>query len=135
MKPWVYQGQETLNVPTGYTNFVYLITHIETGKFYVGKKQFYSERSKPPLKGKVRRRRSVQESNWRSYYGSCVELSADVLGYGEDAFTREIIHLCKSKSEASYLEAKEQFDRDVLFRKDSYNGNICVKVLRSHFRR
>ena len=47
---------------------------------------------------------------------------------GKEKFTREILHLCKSKGECNYIEAKEQFARGVLESDDYYNGHIRVRV-------
>jgi hypothetical protein len=47
---------------------------------------------------------------------------------GDEGFYREILHLCKTKGECSYMEAKEQFDREVLFTDDYYNGIIQIKL-------
>jgi hypothetical protein len=55
-------------------------------------------------------------------------LNADVEELGEENFTREILHYCQSKGMLSYLEAKEQFDREVLLSDDYYNGIINVRV-------
>jgi len=51
---------------------------------------------------------------------------------GKDKFTREILYYCKSKSECSYIEAREQFSRRVLESTDYYNGHIQVRVHGSH---
>ena len=53
------------------------------------------------------------ESDWRDYYGSNKHLQEDVKKMGEDFFHREILHICKTKGECAYMEAKEQFDREV----------------------
>jgi hypothetical protein len=45
------------------------------------------------------------------------------------------LHLCMSKGEMSYLEAKEQFDRDVLLSSEYYNGIINCKIHRNHVKR
>jgi hypothetical protein len=68
------------------------------------------------------------ESDWRKYWGSSKHLQEDIDKYGEDNFNREIIHLCKTKGECAYLEAKEQFDRDVLLTDDYYNGIIQIRL-------
>ena len=47
---------------------------------------------------------------------------------GTDFFHREILHLCKTKGECAYMEAKEQFDREVLLTEDYYNGIISCKI-------
>lgn len=111
--------------------FVYLITNLTTGKKYVGKKFFYSMKTKV-LKGKKKRFKVF--SDWQTYYGSNTELQNDVTIIGKEQFKREIIHLCKSKGECGYLEAKEQFDRSVLESNDYYNTWIMVRVRKSHIR-
>lgn len=128
MSDWIYQGQIIDELPEGCEAFVYLITNKKNGKKYVGKKLAYFKTTKPPLKGKKRKRRGTKESDWREYWGSSDNLKEDVEKYGEKNFTREILHVCPSRGIASYLEAKEQFDRDVLLTDDYYNGIINVRV-------
>lgn len=128
---WYYQDNEVLGVPEGYVGFVYVITRLSDSKKYVGQKGFYSKVTRPPLKGKTRKRRSLKESGWQDYYGSNAELQADVLSEGRGGFRREILHLCKTKSEMNYREMKEQIVRDVLLRDDYYNGFVGGKITRS----
>jgi hypothetical protein len=125
---WTYQNQIIDEIPEGYIGFVYIITNKTTGQKYIGKKLAQFKRTKPPLKGKRLKRRSVVESDWREYYGSSDRLNADVQALGPENFTREILYLCKSKAELSYLEAREQFERRVLETDDYYNGIINVRV-------
>jgi hypothetical protein len=125
---WTYQGINVEEIPEGIIGFVYLITNLTTGRKYIGKKLAQFKRTKPPLKGKKRKRKTTVESDWRDYWGSSENLQADVAALGPDKFTREIIYYCKSRSELSYLEAKEQFDRCVLETDDYYNGIINVRV-------
>ena len=125
---WTYQGIIVGEIPEGIIGFVYLITNLTTGRKYIGKKLAQFKRTKPPLKGKKRKRKTTVESDWRDYWGSSESLQADVAALGPEQFTREIIYYCKSRSELSYLEAKEQFDRCVLETDDYYNGIINVRV-------
>lgn len=111
--------------------FVYLITNTLTNKKYIGKKFFYTQKTKV-VKGKKKRFKVF--SDWQTYYGSNTELQNDVTIHGQENFTREIIHLCKSKGECGYLEAKEQFDRGVLESNDYYNTWIMVRVRQSHIK-
>jgi len=76
--------------------------------------------------------RSKIDSDWQEYYGSNLELNKDVETLGKENFRREILFYCKSKSECSYVEAREQFSRKVLESKDYYNGQISVRVHGSH---
>jgi hypothetical protein len=125
---WTFQNQIIDEIPEGYIGFVYIITNKTTGQKYIGKKLAQFKRTKPPLKRKKLKRRSVVESDWREYYGSSDRLNADVQSLGPENFTREILYLCKSKAELSYLEAREQFERRVLETDDYYNGIINVRV-------
>jgi hypothetical protein len=125
---WSYEGKIVEEIPEGYIGFVYIITNLQTGQKYIGKKLSQFRKTRPPLKGKRLKRRSVVESDWRDYWGSSDRLNADVQALGEENFTREILYLCKSKAEMSYLEAREQFERRVLESDEYYNGIINVRV-------
>ncbi len=125
---WTYKGKEVESIPDEYEGFVYLITNIKTGQKYIGKKLAKFKTTKPPLKGKKNKRRGFKESDWKDYWGSSDRLNADVTALGPENFTREILYLCKSRAEMSYIEAKEQFDRRVLETDEYYNGIINVRV-------
>jgi hypothetical protein len=130
---WLYNGKEfTTEMIDNYVGFVYIITDLSNNKKYVGKKIFQSKRRLAPLKGKTRRRTKIVESDWMDYYGSSEEVRMLVEEKGADNFKREILHLCNSKGEMSYLELKEQMDREVLLNDEYYNGIIQVKIHRSH---
>lgn len=130
---WLYNGEEFTSEMIGdFVGFVYIITDLSNNKKYVGKKIFQSKRKLAPLKGKTRRRTKIVESDWMNYYGSSEEVKLMVEEKGSDNFKREILHLCNSKGEMSYLELKEQMDREVLLNDEYYNGIIQVKIHRSH---
>lgn len=132
---WFYEGEEFLaeNIDDN-VGFVYKIKNLETGKMYIGKKRFFTKVSKPPLKGKKRRRISRKMSDWKDYYGSNDTLKKDVVSLGPDKFRREILRLCKTLGEMSYYEAKLQFEYDVLRSSMFYNDWISVKVTRKHLK-
>lgn len=111
--------------------FVYLITNKQNGKQYIGKKFFWSSRTKQ-VKGKKKRLKI--ESDWQDYYGSNKVLAEEVQTLGKEHYEREILHLCKTKGECNYLEAMEQFTRKVLIGEEYYNEWIMVKVHRSHIK-
>ncbi len=126
--PWIYNGKELDELPVGCEAFVYLITNKTNGMMYVGKKLAKFKVTKAPLKGKKNKRRSTKESDWREYWGSSDRLKADVEQLGPENFNREILHFCPSRGIASYLEAREQFERKVLETDDYYNGIINVRI-------
>jgi hypothetical protein len=104
MEQWIYENKvfEPAQLED-WAGFVYLITDLDNGKKYIGKKNFWSTRRLPPLKGKTRRRVKKLESDWRDYYGSNEEVKLLVEESGGKRFKREIIRLCKTKGEMSYL--------------------------------
>ena len=91
---WTYKEKEIKEIedlPENTFGFIYEITHLPTGKKYIGKKQLLSERNvklgkketeilkeerklekkkgKTPSKKKV-----IKESDWKTYYGSHQEI-------------------------------------------------------------
>jgi hypothetical protein len=132
---WFYKGKVfTSEMIEDYVGFVYLITDKSNNKKYVGKKLLTSKRKLAPLKGKTRKRTVIKETDWQKYYGSSEEVKLMVEEKGVDNFHREILYLCMSKGQLGYLEAKYQFENDVLLRDDYYNGIIQCKIHRNHVR-
>jgi hypothetical protein len=116
------------NIPENPYGFIYIITNNITLKKYVGKKQMLTNKKRPPLKGKKNKRSNIVETDWKTYTSSSNELNNDILKYGKNNFTFEILKFCSSKSELAYYEAKEQFDREVLLKEDYYNGIINLRI-------
>lgn len=132
---WIYEGKEFNETPEEYQGFVYLLTETSTGKMYIGKKFFWKPKTLPVNKTRKRRIKTRVESDWRKYYGSSKEVQEIVESHGSEAFSREILKLCKSKGECSYYEAKLQFERDVLLSDDYYNAFIGCKIHAKHIRK
>ena len=128
---WYYENKLYDEAPKEYMGFVYLITDLVANKKYVGKKLFWNKRKLKPLKGKTSRIQVV-ESDWKNYYGSNGELQLIVETSDAERFEREILHLCTKKGIMSYLEAKEQFDRNVLLSDEYYNNFIGCKIHGKH---
>jgi len=129
---WQYNGIDfTEDLIGDNYGFVYRITNKTNNRKYIGKKFFYSTKTKQ-VKGK--KKRIKVSSDWQTYYGSSAELTKDVLQLGHDNFNREILHLCLSKGDCGYLEAKEQFICGALESDDYYNTWIMVRVRKSHLK-
>ena len=137
---WYYSGHEITELPEDTVGFVYLITNIATGKMYVGKKlaKFAKTTYKVvKLKNGTKKRKKIKSkinSDWQQYYGSSPNLTEDINLQGTHNFRREILYYCRSRSECSYIEAREQFSRRVLESDDYYNGHIQVRVHGSHIK-
>ena len=137
---WLYESKQVDQLPDDCVGFVYLITNKVSGRKYIGKKLAkFSKTTYKVVKlkngnKKKKKIRSKIDSDWQLYYGSSPELSKDIELLGTENFSREILYYCKSKSECSYIEAREQFARRVLESDDYYNGHIQVRVHGSHIK-
>lgn len=118
-------------IDAGYIGFIYEITDNLTGKKYIGKKLLIGKRRLPPLKGQKRKRIKMVESDWNTYFGSS-ELVQQLVSERQADFSREILFLCKAKGELSYVEAREQFAREVLLSDDYLNNFIGCKIHGKH---
>jgi hypothetical protein len=135
---WYYEDQLVETLPEECVGFVYIITNLTSDRKYIGKKlaKFSKTTYKTvKLKNGTKKKKKIRskiDSDWQDYYGSSPELTKDVTELGKENFRREILFYCQSKSECSYIEAREQFSRKVLESKDYYNGHIQVRVHGSH---
>ena len=115
--PWLYNEKvfesEDIN---DYFGFCYLLTDLENGKQYIGRKYFYSIRKKKGIRKKVR-----SESDWKSYYSSSKKVKQMVLESGPNRFKREILSLYIKKGQVNYNETKLLFQHNVL-EADNHRG-------------
>jgi hypothetical protein len=81
--------------------FVYIITNTQTGKAYVGCKQYYIGRTK-------------KKHKWETYMSSSKYLKADIEKIGKKHFTFEVIAEYKNKRSLRYYEAYYQMKWNVL---------------------
>lgn len=127
---WIYQGNtiETIeHMPINSYGFVYLITHIPTKKRYIGKKVIMFNRTLKPLKGTRKKRKTVKESDWKTYYGSNDEVKKLLVEGKESDFKREILEFAPTKTKLTYLETKYQFAHSVIEGDGYFNNTILGK--------
>ena len=133
--PWLYEGKPFTTDDIGdFFGFVYRITNIQSGKRYIGRKYFQQKRK--PRCGK---RRVTSESDWKRYYGSSAELSADRKLLGNAAFKREILSLHTRLGDVNFEETKQLFLHNVLTETLDgktplyYNSNILGRYMRKDY--
>ena len=133
--PWSYQGTTfTSEHIDDFFGFVYLITNLQTGKKYIGRKYFTQRRK--PRGGK---RKVTTERDWKRYYGSSKELKDDIKKFGHSIFRREIISLHKTLGKVNYEETKQLFLNNVLMEALDdgtpayYNSNILGRYMKKDY--
>ncbi len=134
MSDWTYRGVP-FDGPTDIKEtygMVYRITNTLTGKFYIGAKFFYRPHYKMVNKKK---KKSWVESDWREYWSSSDKLNADVVEFGKENFTREVLEIVKYRGMVKYCESKLIFALECLERDDCYNSIVGCKIHRRCVRR
>ena len=133
--PWIFEGTPFLseNIDDNF-GFVYLITNLQNGRKYIGRKYFWQFRTP---KGKKRKVKS--ESDWKKYYGSCPELKEDIERLGRQNFSRTILSLHKTAGKTNFEETRQLFLHGVLTESlDTggpayYNSNILSRYFRKDY--
>lgn len=145
-KWFVYDGETVTEYdsvekfPQGCVGFVYKITNLRSGKFYIGRKSLFSNTKKKLTKkelaehtgpGKKPTKKLVtKESDWENYWGSNKTLLQEVKDSGTSDFRREILKLCFNKKQLTYWEVHFQCVNEVLLTDKSYNDNVLAKFFR-----
>ena len=135
---WTYNGSvitELTDMPEGTIGFIYKITNVETGEYYVGKKNVLSVRKRKFGKKEIaaltdKRKKHwemvTKESDWKTYRSS----NDTVKNWPMDVSKLEILRFCSSKKSLTYYELQEQFAHDVLGDELSLNENLLGKFYR-----
>ena len=152
---WLYKNEVIDSIdkmPENTYGFIYQVTHLPTSRKYIGKKVLYFERNvklgkrelqalkeerkdkgiggRPPAKKKV-----IKESDWKTYYGSQVEIKELVNKGKESDFSREILKFVDNKKHLTYYECKYLFIYEVLENNEEYiNDNILAKFFSKDFK-
>ena len=138
--PWIYGERPFTGDDVGkHFGFIYLITNNCTGRRYIGRKNFWSKRKPRSNGGTGKRRRVTSESDWRKYYGSSPELKEDILKYGKENFTREILSLHSTQGKLNFEETRQLFLNNVLTESMEdgtpafYNSNILGRYYKKDY--
>tara|TARA_R110000803_G_scaffold22060_2_gene55084 strand:+ start:2224 stop:2643 length:420 start_codon:yes stop_codon:yes gene_type:complete len=121
---WTYKGNivnTLMDLPAQTIGFIYLISNIETGQYYLGKKSLYSHRTLPPLKGTKRKRKVTKESKWQEYMSSNPEVQEWT------SYTKEILECCNTPKELTFRETEALFCLKTMEDERSLNSNILGK--------
>ena len=105
--------------------FVYIVV-TDAGRWYIGKKQYTSTITLPPLSGKKKKRKVTKESDWGKYHGSSRQLCDDIKR--GTSYQKHIVFEGISKSELAYVETKLQLHFDAAILTESYNGILNCRL-------
>jgi hypothetical protein len=143
---WLYKGKEIneiSDIPENTFGFIYVVTHIPTGRKYLGKKQLLSVQKKALGKkelalitdGRASKKKTViKESDWKTYYGSHTEIKQLIKDKKHLEFTREILIFTPNKKLHTYYENKFLFSKGVIEPESNYiNDNIEGRYFRKDF--
>ena len=112
---WTYQGK--LDVKA--FGFLYEITNIQSGRKYLGCKQFTFKRGKKRI-----------ESDWKIYTGSSKLLNGDIATMGKGNFNYNILRTYPDRPSLRYAEAKAIIIQDAINRPDYYNQLLRIRILK-----
>lgn len=107
---WIFNKEFDIDEWFG---FVYRIIELDTGREYVGKKQFHEYRRKA-VKGRKNKIKIKKESDWKLYTGSSTELNIAINETGIQNYKFIIESLHKTRGSLYYAEVHTQITEDVL---------------------
>jgi hypothetical protein len=143
---WLYNQKEVkelTDMPENTFGFIYEVTHVPTGRKYLGKKQLISVQNKPLGKKELaeltdkrasKKKKVIKESDWKTYYGSNPEIRQLIKNKKQSEFTREILMFVPSKKLLTYYENKFLFINEVIEPHTNYiNDNIEGRYFKKDF--
>jgi hypothetical protein len=144
---WLYKGntiEDISQFPENTYGFVYIVTHAPTNKSYIGKKVLYHNKKTKLGKKEIATQTGpgrkpttkivTKESDWKTYYGSEIEIKKLLAEGKHNEFERVILKLVDNKKLLTYFEVKHQFIYEVLEHpNDWFNNNILGKFFSKDF--
>lgn len=144
---WLYQNRQIKELtdmpePTPF-GFIYEVTHIPSGKKYLGRKQLISVTKKPLGKKELalqtdkrlsKKKTVIKETDWKTYYGSHPEIKQMIKDKKHLEFTREILMFVPTKKQLTYYEDKYLYMKGVIEPHSIYyNDNISGRFFKKDF--
>ena len=129
---WIYRDTEVSNlsdIPEGVLGFIYLIINEDTKEYYIGRKNLYSQRTLPPLKGTKRKRKVTKESDWLRYQSSNITVKQ------WNSPMKEIIEYCYTKKMLTYRELQAIVCMNGLEDPKCMNDNVLGKFYSGDFKK
>lgn len=128
---WIYKGKniDEVEIPKGAIGFLYKITHIPTGKWYIGRKMLTASKVKVT---KGVKKKSRVENDWRDYWSSNIEIQEQA-ALSPDDFIREILIFVPTKAALTLGEEYLLHVSGALFDPLCYNNNIRARIFANWF--
>ena len=144
---WLYKGntiEDISQFPENTYGFVYIVTHTPTNRSYIGKKVLYHNKKTKLGKKEIATQTGpgrkpttkivTKESDWKTYYGSEIEIKKLLAEGKHNEFERVILKLVGNKKLLTYFEIKYQFMYEVLEHPNGwFNNNILGKFFSKDF--
>ncbi len=143
---WLYQDKEVkelTDMPENTFGFIYEVTHLPTGRKYLGRKQLISVQKKALGKRELalqtdkrlsKKKTVTKETDWKTYYGSHPEIKQMIKDKKQSEFSREILIFVPSKKQLTYYEDKYLYMKGVIEPGSTYfNDNISGRFFKKDF--
>ena len=143
---WLYENKqinELTDMPENTFGFIYEVTHIPSGKKYLGRKQLISVTKKALGKKELalitdkrasKKKTVIKETDWKTYYGSHPEIKQQIKDKKHLEFTREILMFVPTKKQLTYYEDKYLYMKGVIEPGSIYyNDNISGRFFKKDF--
>jgi len=143
---WIYQNKEIhelTDMPENTFGFIYEVTHLPTGKKYIGRKQLISVTTKALGKKELalltdkrssKKKTVKKETDWKTYHGSHPEIKQLIKENKQLELTREILMFVPTKKQLTYYEDKYLYMKGVIEPGSIYyNDNISGRFFKKDF--
>lgn len=132
MSHWLYKNQPVFDLPEGVFGFVYRITSLIDGRKYIGRK-YVTKAAKRSVKlknGTKKIRKTMVESDWKTYMGSCKPLLEDISKNEKNNYKFEILSWGFTKGQVNSLEIICQIKAGVMTDDSYYNDAVGSGMFR-----